>query len=140
MRSDAKVVIAVRRESGTTVISAVGAVDISLLADLANAARVVSEDGPVVLDLVRVDVLDPLGAALLAKWSRDGIAGQTVTVMVAEYILDATGPAPILPLVGVGRDGVGKDGARRVSAGLPQRIVEGNQPIESADGEHLAGV
>jgi hypothetical protein len=79
-RGATEVVISVRREPGATVISATGSVDIALLADLANAARLVSTDGPVILDLSHVDFLDPAGAALADMWSKTGIDHGAVAV------------------------------------------------------------
>ena len=79
-RSRAGVVISVRRDHDATVISATGSVDVALLADLANAARLVSIDGPVILDLSQVDLLDDASAALVEYWSKTAIHGGAVSV------------------------------------------------------------
>lgn len=79
-RHEAEVVISVRRDPDATVIEATGSVDVALLADLANAARLVGVDGPVILDLSGVDWLDQASAALAASWSNTGIDGGAVAV------------------------------------------------------------
>jgi anti-anti-sigma regulatory factor len=78
--TNGEVVISVRRDSDATVISAMGSVDVALLADLANAARLVSIDGPVILDLSKVELLDAASAALVATWCETGIHGGPVLV------------------------------------------------------------
>jgi len=76
----AEVVISVQRDPDVTVISATGSVDVALLADLANAARLIRAEGPVILDLSAVDWLDHASAALAAIWSKTGIDHGAVAV------------------------------------------------------------
>jgi hypothetical protein len=95
MLADAKVVISVQRERDCTVIAASGCVDVALLADIANAARLVGADGPVVLDLHQVATLDEASAALVAKWSETGIVfGTQVVRVVTRPAAPPVGQAP----------------------------------------------
>ncbi|HEY3810358.1 MAG TPA: hypothetical protein VGL49_02905 [Acidimicrobiales bacterium] len=63
-------------------IVASGCVDVALLADIANAARLVSADVPVQLDLSRLRLLDDASSALVASWSETGIVTGASVVRV----------------------------------------------------------
>jgi hypothetical protein len=82
MLADAKVIISVQLERDCTVIAASGCVDVELLADIANAARLVSVEGPAVLDLYQLATLDEASAALVAKWTETGIVSGIRVVRV----------------------------------------------------------
>jgi anti-anti-sigma regulatory factor len=99
--TDGEIVITARRDSDATVISAMGSVDVALLADLANAARLVSVDGPVILDLSQIELLDAASAALVATWSEAGIHGSpvlltTVSIAVADDVPAEWSDPPLL--------------------------------------------
>jgi hypothetical protein len=72
---EAAIVISAEQQPDATVISAAGLADVALLSDLAEAARLVAIDGPVILDLRQVEPLNAASASLLLAWSTAGIDG-----------------------------------------------------------------